>query len=153
MRLQRGDEALRFGEADVEGADGPAPAPDTAAQQQAWATIPAAARQRQQRSTCDHWVMSYAPGFSDVRLVSKAQVNDLMVSGPLRPIAPVLGGFTLFCSQIGSWKPWRGALAPAAAEPAADDLVRSGRSQSVRGVLRQRKCMAPECETTEPESA
>jgi hypothetical protein len=35
-------------------------------------------------------------------IVSKAQVNDLRVSGPLRRIAPVLGGSTVFCSQICS---------------------------------------------------
>ena len=41
-------------------------------------------------------------GFSRVRLGSKAQVNGLRVPGRLRHIPPILGGFTVFCSQICS---------------------------------------------------
>jgi hypothetical protein len=51
------------------------------------------------------WSLGYelrTRGFSRVRLVSKAEVNVLGVSGPLRHIAPILGGFTVFCSQICS---------------------------------------------------
>jgi hypothetical protein len=46
--------------------------------------------------------MSYAPGIFPCPPSLKAQVNGLRVSGPLRHIAPILGGFTAFCSQICS---------------------------------------------------
>jgi hypothetical protein len=44
--------------------------------------------------------MSYAPAIFRVRVVSKVQVNGLRVSGLLRHIAPILAGFTMFCSQM-----------------------------------------------------
>ena len=50
--------------------------------------------------TCDLWVVSWVPGVSLARLVSKARVNAVVLSDGLRHVAFMRGGPTMLCSQI-----------------------------------------------------